>query len=378
MPRGELSEADRILIDGLGERGVIVSSYQLERWRGHGLLPRNHRAWPGRPSGSTSTPAHDALVIAEALARHQRTGRNVSKAALQVFTAYPLVPLPEEGVRAALEWYARHRQTFAATIAKQVPTSGGPDAILDAGYAAAADVVERHGGRRGRILGTSLFAAGADHAGVEEVLPTVLLASAIGVQAVGLDSYWDAIHKISQRLDPDLLPESAWKTVRVGIERDMNADGSLQDSLERPLPPLWDLASDLHAIKQAPFDLIRSIRDNIAILIDAAPVYLAGEALIPDHAAVREWTSILQSDPLVRVHLMVLGPVCIAPPAHAWKHISNMLIGTLASPTGPLHLARTIQLLGPSLDRMREIAVRVNTLLGSPSLPEGGAPRQDY
>ncbi|MFI6910486.1 hypothetical protein ACIBKY_55215 [Nonomuraea sp. NPDC050394] len=368
MPRGQVGAGDRALIEDLGERGVAVSVSQLERWRAQGLLPRNQRSWPGRPSGSTSAPHPDALAIAEALALHQRTGRSAFKAALQVFVNSPHVPLPEQGVRAALEWYVRRQRTGATLITDRVPAGGDPDAVLDAAYSVVTEAISRVGGRRGRVLGISLFAGRIDTAAVEEALPTLLVAQALGVEAVGRDAYWDALHTFFQLVDPGALPHSDWESVRASIERDMDANGA--HSVPSYAPRRRDLEVDLEKIRQAPIDLLHGIRNDLLALIDASAKYLAATALIPDHPAVQEWTRILASDPLVRAKFTVLGPISIASPAQAWKQKIHHVISTLTTPGSVPDLARTITILSPSLNDLPEVAAIVRAMLGLSAPPD--------
>lgn len=367
MPRGDVGAGDRALIKDLGERGVAVSVAQLERWRAQGLLPRNQRSWPGRPSGSTSVPHPDALAIAEALALHQRTGHNTFKAALQVFVSNPHVPLPEKGVKAALEWYIRRRRTAATLIIDRVPAEGDPDTVLDAAYSVVTEAISRVGGRRGQVLGISLFAGRIDTAAIEAVLPTLLVAQALGVEAVGRDAYWDALHTFFQILDPEALPDNVWEEVRASIEHDMDTHGA--HPAPGYAPRRWNLEDDLKTIRNAPIELLRGIRNDLRVLIDASVKYLAATTLIPDHPAVQEWTRILASDPRVRAHCTALGPISIAPPGHAWSQIINHVIGTLASPGSVLNLDRTITILGPCLNDLPEVGGIVRTALGLPGSP---------
>jgi len=101
MPRGPQSEADRRLIDALAEDGLVVSAYQLERWRHLGLLPRTTRRGLGRGRGSTSSYPEGTVELAVAVAAGMRRGRPARQVALSLFAESKAVPEP--AVRAALE-----------------------------------------------------------------------------------------------------------------------------------------------------------------------------------------------------------------------------------------------------------------------------------
>src|SRR5689334_21521892 len=69
MPRGSTSRADRLIIATLADQGVRVTSYQLERWRRLGLIPRNKRHGLGRGRGSVAEIAPDTISAVETVAR---------------------------------------------------------------------------------------------------------------------------------------------------------------------------------------------------------------------------------------------------------------------------------------------------------------------
>jgi hypothetical protein len=92
MPRSGPSVADRELIAELAARDLTVSSAQLERWRGAGLLTRNARRGRGRGQGSTSSAAPAAVEIAAVLARHSRKGRDLRLAVVDWFAARQVCP----------------------------------------------------------------------------------------------------------------------------------------------------------------------------------------------------------------------------------------------------------------------------------------------
>ncbi|MFJ4668902.1 hypothetical protein [Kitasatospora purpeofusca] len=79
MPRTPPSGADAELINALAARGVIVSVYQLERWRTAALLPRNPRAGLGQGRGSGAVLLPETVTQAELLAKGVRQGRATAK-----------------------------------------------------------------------------------------------------------------------------------------------------------------------------------------------------------------------------------------------------------------------------------------------------------
>lgn len=114
MPRGSISAADRDLLDAVGAYGSVVSEYQLERWRGAGLLPRALRSGLGRGRGSQSSYREEALPMALILANTAGQGRSLHAAALELFMfGYPV---PESTIRRAMAWSIDRIERRAARV----------------------------------------------------------------------------------------------------------------------------------------------------------------------------------------------------------------------------------------------------------------------
>lgn len=75
MSRTPPTGADAELIALLATRGVKVSAYQLERWRGQDLLPRNPYRSLGRGRGRAAHLTPEIIATAELLGRTSRQGR---------------------------------------------------------------------------------------------------------------------------------------------------------------------------------------------------------------------------------------------------------------------------------------------------------------
>jgi hypothetical protein len=99
MPRTSPSAADQQLVAHVAHHGQVVTARQVERWRGHGLLPANNSRGLGRGRGSTSEPAPEAFDLVLWLAQHAGPGRRPHDLALGAFAAG--LPVPEATVRAA-------------------------------------------------------------------------------------------------------------------------------------------------------------------------------------------------------------------------------------------------------------------------------------
>lgn len=79
MPRGPVSQSDQKLLAAAAAAGYVVSPFQLERWRGLGLVPRNARRGLGRGRGTVAEVPEDALPRLIAVAQSARQGRTLAK-----------------------------------------------------------------------------------------------------------------------------------------------------------------------------------------------------------------------------------------------------------------------------------------------------------
>jgi hypothetical protein len=105
MPRTPPSVADQGLIQLLAQRGVTITSAQLERWRAAGYLPRNSRAGLGRGMGSWSASTPGLPYYLEALATTGGQGRRMDRPILALFMAGVLQPTDCPATDALMQTY---------------------------------------------------------------------------------------------------------------------------------------------------------------------------------------------------------------------------------------------------------------------------------
>ncbi len=130
MSRSGASSADRALIAELAATGLAVSPYQLERWRGVGLVPRNRRRALGRGRGSTSEVTPETIDAVRMVARSARQGRPHlwSDALVRFATGH------EPGEAEVRSAFARELEQWATRLAV---SAGDDDAGQDARFEAA-------------------------------------------------------------------------------------------------------------------------------------------------------------------------------------------------------------------------------------------------
>lgn len=124
MPRGSPSQADLALIEALHERGLVVSPYQLERWRRLGLIPRNVRRWLGRGKGSTAEMPDDAIDVVTLVAQQMQQGRSRHITTLHLIITGNSVT--EAALRDAFRWVI---DRVAPTSARRATTQSEIDRV---------------------------------------------------------------------------------------------------------------------------------------------------------------------------------------------------------------------------------------------------------
>lgn len=136
--RGSPSAADLTLIRELAERDVVVSRYQLERWRARGLLPRPIVVRD--KFGGSQVPEHpkDTLELVEFLATNSARSRPWQYLAIDKFEAG--LDMSTTAVRAAaVYWIEKQARPFRnawASAEAATPAGDDPDEEL-------ADIGER-------------------------------------------------------------------------------------------------------------------------------------------------------------------------------------------------------------------------------------------
>lgn len=101
MPRGQISQPDRELIDQLAQRDLSVTRYQLERWRSKGLLPR-------------VCEADEMLDVAQILAETSTRGRDWQACVFEVVQSGYLPS--EAAMREAAVWLVANRRQGRAKV----------------------------------------------------------------------------------------------------------------------------------------------------------------------------------------------------------------------------------------------------------------------
>lgn len=97
MPRRAESSADSRLRAALADQGLLVSRYQLERWRQLGLMPRPKVVRVGFGGSRVEEHSAEVFTVAEILARESRRGRPWQQVALRIFESG--LPLSESCLR---------------------------------------------------------------------------------------------------------------------------------------------------------------------------------------------------------------------------------------------------------------------------------------
>lgn len=133
MPRTPASPADQQLVAHAAAHGHEITARQVERWRGHGLLPPNIRSRPGRGRGSGSRVAEESFELVVWLAEHAGPGRRPHSLALDAFAAG--LAVPDATVRAA---FANAIDGLQLTVERTLSARAEPEDIADAAIAAGA------------------------------------------------------------------------------------------------------------------------------------------------------------------------------------------------------------------------------------------------
>ena len=79
---GEMTAADRQLIEYAARHGFVVTARQLKRWRDYGVLPRRMRLHLGRGRGTSSQDPRESGDQLIALCRRLEVDRRLSRAAV--------------------------------------------------------------------------------------------------------------------------------------------------------------------------------------------------------------------------------------------------------------------------------------------------------
>ena len=140
------SAADVELLQALAQRRAPASTYQLERWRRHGLLPRA-RVVRSRERGTRVLP-HDGvdLEIAETLARASTRGREWQRGGVEPFERG--LPLTQRCLRDCATWLLhrpwRPLQEHWERAVSELPPGSLSDEEVLADVAALVEEMSRH------------------------------------------------------------------------------------------------------------------------------------------------------------------------------------------------------------------------------------------
>jgi hypothetical protein len=306
MPRGRLGGATAALIGAVAEQGVVVSRYQIERWRASGDLPRPVRHGLGRGRGvAAEQPDEKTVQMALILAGGSRRGsRRPGTHVLERLAVGRQVPEGEV------------RRAFAVALDEVARMTGahvvGEDAGWQARQAAAARMPVREltpigwqslvaavdgqemppdpPRRRARAAAAGIFHAigGGDEATSDELIDLVSIAAGLTVEQA------DEL-RVAQR-DAELRGEDPWSIAAQSMSlqrmRHIAATATL-DELQRATSAVFMIA-----IEQVMIVLV-GILDIAGQRIDLGPLNRF------DADTVRA----LQADPMWwRTHTLRLSP----------------------------------------------------------------------
>lgn len=190
MPRGKPSAADTQLLDALASLGMHATSYQLERWRLGGFMPRNVRRSLGRGRGSESEPALDAFACAQALARFSAQGASPARRIAERFYGLSSESpdrarsLPERVVRTSLRSLLEEDRVPAAKSEDAAYQEAFEIAAKDRWILRGSDMAFFHGEPAVPARSMREARAAYEH---------VLAAQRLGVYAVGVEIIQEAL-----------------------------------------------------------------------------------------------------------------------------------------------------------------------------------------
>lgn len=369
MSRGPVSAADAELIGRLRDRGVEVSTPQLERWRTAGVLPRNERRGLGRGSGSVSHVPAESVVVAEALARATRRGRPLHEGVLQIFTAdprfdtkiflaTPRLPLPEHAVRAALGWFIRYREN---SVQRRIERAIVAASSADDAENIAVELSQRHYlgvFRRHRSeFHRSVVTEGYPLTGQKEALALAVqtVADLLGQEAVGSD-------RLAEALGNSFGYAAKYQDEIEALARYMAAENIKRELAGQPLIGNASLKhtidSDIEAIREVDFVVICRVRDVLALLAEASMIYEAVKGSLHRDPMVRHLLDFFTSSPEAHHWVSAAAPLAYTAPAESWKWMSSVTVMICSDADDLTAFEEVARRIDFTLDDIRSLAVR--------------------
>lgn len=364
MPRGATSEADAELIGRLRSRGVEVSPAQLERWRTAGVLPRNERHGLGRAAGSVSRVPAAAVVVAEALGRAARRGRPLQETVLRIFAAdprfefkiflaTPRLPLPEEAVREALDWFIHHKvNSVSRRIERAVAAAPSEDDAEDI----AAELAERHYLRSYRSdrrdFNRDFLTEGLRLTRKEAFgLSVFAMTSVLGHEAVGSSRFVEAIRDSFGNAGEYQAEMEALMSF-VAAE---NAKRELAGQAPYGSPKKHTTIADAEAISRVEFAAICKVRDVLSLLAEAAMIYRITRKIIPDDPMIGRMTGFFTSSYETHIWVRAAAPLTYTTLADSWKWMASVITMICADRDDLASFEEMTSKLNFTLDDIRDL-----------------------
>lgn len=287
----------------LAERGLQVNVSKIRRWREYGALPWPHRRALGYGRGSTSSElTRDTYVVTQALALATRRKQRLEKAVLQVFCIDPRfeepfiatrLPLPETGVRRALEWWiANDRSSVVVKIERALAAAGADGDQVGA----AVDVAHRHFrsllrqqiSARRRNLEVPRLTAVKD---LEDASALAEIAVASSVpESLTAEGLAEATRGITGQLNIEYKPDNTLRAHNtlfdaiLAIIRDRELEGfPAVDSV-----PDISTSGQIEAIRKIDYSRICIVRDIIAVLAEVALPLRIARRVLPNDPVVTQ------------------------------------------------------------------------------------------
>jgi len=272
---------------------------QLEAWRRTGLLPRNSREWRGRKGSASSVP-HGACVVATGLRQTCRRGRPLREAAIELITMRPEVPLPETGVRWALDEFVKHRDDG---VIRRIERATRAVADMEDAADRASVIAHRFAlGSTGRW--PSEVPRFTSLQGAVDALELHTVVRALGTEAVDTAQYLRATQTVVARVEAEHGRDPGLAALRYTMldeaVRGARAAGTKTREFWRK--------HDLSIVRNTPFKDLMRARDNRVLIEWVGRVFRSAAWSTPGDPTLLRLRELLESDRDVAQHLPVIGP----------------------------------------------------------------------
>ncbi|MET8139881.1 hypothetical protein ABZU32_06170 [Sphaerisporangium sp. NPDC005288] len=367
----------------LGERGLHVSLAKIRRWREYEALPWPQRQALGYGRGSASSElTQDTYIVAEALALATRRKQRLDKAVLQIFFVHPRheepfiatrLPLPEAGVRKALEWSIANDRDSVIVKMERAMAAEGTDGDQ---IGAALDTAHRHfhnllrqqisARRRNLELPRLTFVRNADDA---TALADIAVAALIP-GSLGSDMATEAIRGTIEDLRINYKPDETLRSHKTLFEAilDLGLKQELGELRVMSSAPDISTSAQIETIRKIDYARICIVRDLLAVLAEAALPLRIARRVLPDDPVVTRVMELRAQYAIIDYCLHHAEVISRGATARAWVIMTRQLITLLrayASDEMFGRLRAAVIKLDPVLDELPVLIERVRAQVAS-------------